>query len=126
MVLGVYQESTPSLSRALISGCVCLERSSDQAAYLGMLTVNPAAQRAGLGKQLIQAAESWIKARWASTCAIEMTVISVRSELIAFYERRGFSQTGERRPFPGYQDPERFGTPKRPDLEFVVLRKTLD
>ena len=46
-----------------------------------------------------------------------------RGELIAWYERRGYSRTGEERPFPAH-DP-RFGLPKRDDLAFVVLEKTL-
>ena len=52
-----------------------------------------------------------------------MTVIAQRHELIAWYERRGYRLTGERRPFPA-TDP-RFGLPKRDDLEFVVLEKLL-
>ena len=54
---------------------------------------------------------------------IEMTVIAQRDELIAWYERRGYALTGERRPFPAH-DP-RFGLPRRDDLEFVVMEKAL-
>ena len=43
--------------------------------------------------------------------------------LLAWYERRGYALTGERRPFPS-RDP-RFGRPRRDDLEFVVLEKRL-
>ena len=49
--------------------------------------------------------------------------ISVRDELIAWYERRGYSRTGKYKPFP-YGD-ERFGIPKRDDLRFEVLSKVL-
>ena len=52
---------------------------------------------------------------------MEMTVIAQREDLIAWYERRGYTRTGETRPFP-YGD-ERFGRPRRDDLVFVVLRK---
>jgi hypothetical protein len=52
-----------------------------------------------------------------------MTVIAQRVELIAWYERRGYSRTGETRPFP-YGE-ERFGRPRRDDLHFVVLAKSL-
>jgi hypothetical protein len=54
---------------------------------------------------------------------MEMTVINLRHELIAWYERRGYRPTGETGAFP-YGD-ERFGIPTRPDLEFVVLAKAL-
>jgi hypothetical protein len=51
-----------------------------------------------------------------------MTVISVRHELIAWYERRGYETTGEKKPFP--TDSAKFGLPKQ-DLEFVVMEKRL-
>ena len=51
-----------------------------------------------------------------------MTVISDRKELIDWYVRHGYSNTGERKPFH-FDDP-RFGQPKK-QLEFVVLEKTL-
>jgi hypothetical protein len=54
---------------------------------------------------------------------MRMTVIDLREELIAVYERRGYRRTGITRPFP-YGD-ERFGLPKRPDLRFEVLEKRL-
>ncbi len=50
---------------------------------------------------------------------MRMTVIRQRTDLIAWYGRLGFRSTGETEPFP-YGD-ERFGRPRRPDLEFVVL-----
>jgi hypothetical protein len=54
---------------------------------------------------------------------MHMTVISVREELIAWYERRGYRRTGRTTPFP-YGD-ERFGIPQRADLEFELLVKAL-
>ena len=54
---------------------------------------------------------------------MRMTVIDIRDELIAWYERRGYVRTGEHKPFP-YGD-ERFGIPKRDDLRFEVLYKAL-
>ena len=54
---------------------------------------------------------------------MEMTVITQRRELIAWYERRGYTVTGESRPFP--HSDERFGLPRRTDLVFEVLAKPL-
>jgi hypothetical protein len=54
---------------------------------------------------------------------MQMTVISVRDELIAWYERRGYTRTGIYSPFP-YGD-ARFGLPKRDDLRFELLLKVL-
>ena len=52
-----------------------------------------------------------------------MTVLHVRDTLIAWYQRRGYTLTGETKPFP--YDDNRFGTPLRDDLYFVVLEKHL-
>jgi GNAT superfamily N-acetyltransferase len=102
-------------------GCVHLERTGDDC-YLGMLTIKPTSQAGGLGRQLLEAAEQWAIEHWSSRI-MHMTVITQRAELIAWYERRGYRRTGERKPFP-YGD-DRFGLPRRDDLVFDVLRKPL-
>ncbi len=105
----------------LLRACVMLADKGDGLAYLGMLTVDPERQASGIGRIVLTAAEDHAGAFGAAR--VEMTVIAQRNELIAWYERRGYVQTGERRPFPAH-DP-RFGLPKRDDLAFVVLQKTL-
>jgi GNAT superfamily N-acetyltransferase len=85
-----------------------------------MLSVNPQIQANGIGKQLLQAAE--LHALQVNCIRIMMTVISLRTELISWYQRNGYVDTGVRKPFPN--DP-RFGTPVQP-LEFVVLEKRLN
>jgi len=107
---------------AKLAGCVHLER-TDEAVYLGMLTIRPTAQNTGLGRRILESGERWAVERWASRM-IYMTVIVQRTELIAWYERRGYVRTGERKPFP-YGE-ERFGLPRRDDLEFEVLQKSLE
>jgi len=102
-----------------IIGSVYLEK-QDKKLYLGMLTVSPELQGDGIGKKLMQAAESF--ARNAQINTISMIVISVRKELIAFYERRGYKKTGETKPFP-MTDPK-FGLPKQ-FLEFIVMEKEI-
>jgi GNAT superfamily N-acetyltransferase len=102
--------------------CCHLQR-QEKYAYFGMFAVRPVLQGAGLGKQVIAAAERWVVDNWGLG-EMRMTVISVRLELIEWYERRGYVRTGQTSPFP-YGD-ERFGVPKRGDLEFEVLRKDLD
>jgi len=103
--------------------CVHLEPLPGQAAYLGMLTVRPGGQARGLGRRLLAAAERWAAGHWG-TREIRMTVIAQRTELIEWYERRGYRATGETRPFP-YGD-ERFGQPRRPDLHFRVFSRRLE
>ncbi|MBB5925995.1 GNAT family N-acetyltransferase [Streptomyces echinatus] len=92
-------------------------------AYFGMFAVSPALQGAGLGKIVMAEAERQAREAWGAT-EMHMTVISVREDLIAWYERRGYRRTGKTSPFP-YGD-ERFGIPRRDDLEFELLVKNLD
>ena len=102
-----------------LQGCVYLEKQKEQL-YLGMLTVAPHLQNSGIGKQLLQAAEAY--ARQQNCTAVVMSVISVRHELIHWYERHGYQKTGATKPFP-HDDP-RFGIPKQ-RLEFLILEKSL-
>ena len=102
----------------LLKGCVYLEKTGNKM-YLGMLTVSPDEQAKGIGKKLLRESEKYAVAHNCS--AMTMTVISVRSELIAWYEKNGYYKTGERKPFP---TDIRFGIPKQP-LEFAVLEKNL-
>lgn len=102
-----------------IAGCVYLKNQQPKL-YLGMLTVKPDIQTQGIGKKLLAAAEDY--AREKGFGCIVMTVISKRHELIAWYRKRGYLLTGEKKPFPA-NDP-RFGIPKQ-ELEFVVLEKPL-
>lgn len=115
LLLAEAEESEPV-------GCVQVADLGDGLAYLGMLTVKPALQSAGLGRRLLAAAEALARDRFAAA-RMEMTVIRQRPELIAWYDRRGYAPTGETRPFP--LDDERFGQAFRRDLEFVVLEKAL-
>ena len=101
-------------------GSVHLEKQSD-AAWLGMLVVKPVLQGRGIGKRFMEAAERYARDTWG-TARMRMTVIRFRDELIAYYERRGYRRTGERRPFP--TDP-RYGIRKVEGLEFEVLEKRL-
>jgi ribosomal protein S18 acetylase RimI-like enzyme len=92
------------------------------AAYIGMVTVSPLKQSQGFGKQILQIAEDFAVKKWAVEYA-KMSVISKRTELLAYYERRGYVKTGETAPFPYGQ--EKFGIPKHDDLEFVIVKKRL-
>lgn len=96
-------------------GCVNVADRGSGLAYLGLLCIDPLRQAAGLGRQLIAAAEAHARDRFGCT-RIEMTVIDRRAELIAYYERRGYARTGETRPFPIALDPP---------LRMTVLAKPL-
>ncbi|MEV0143253.1 MULTISPECIES: GNAT family N-acetyltransferase [Streptomyces] len=101
--------------------CCQLEHRGE-AAYFGMFAVRPGLQGGGLGKLIIAEAERTAKEGWGVR-EMHMTVISVRDDLIAWYERRGYRRTGALTPFP-YGD-ERFGIPLRDDLAFELLAKNI-
>jgi ribosomal protein S18 acetylase RimI-like enzyme len=98
---------------------VCAE---GEAGYFGMFSVRPDLQGGGVGKALLAEAERVVRDDLRLP-AMRMTVIDLREELIAFYERRGYRRTGIKKPFP-YGDP-RYGLPRRDDLRFEVLEKIL-
>lgn len=103
---------------SILQGCVYLKKKNTQL-YLGMLTVSPELQAKGIGKKLLAGAENHALENGCGS--VVMTVISVRHELIAWYERHGYAPTGETEPFPS--GPE-FGLPKQP-LVFIVMEKKL-
>jgi N-acetylglutamate synthase-like GNAT family acetyltransferase len=101
-----------------IEGCVFLDIRGNRL-YLGMLSVSPALQAKGTGKELMKAAE--LHARKNNCEAIFMRVISIRDELISWYQRQGYQKTGATEPFPE-NDP--FGTPTR-TFHFDIMEKRL-
>jgi ribosomal protein S18 acetylase RimI-like enzyme len=103
----------------VLVGSVLL-RNEEAGAYIGMFAVRPMEQGHGLGRLLLALAESALREQFGVK-GVRMTVLRQRKELIAWYERRGYTCTGETEPFP-YGD-IRFGLPKRSDLEFLVMVK---
>ena len=108
-LLSAWDDDTPI-------GCVAVTDRGDGLSYLRQLCVEPNLQTGGIGSRLIAAAERVAATEFKAT-RIEMTVIDSRSELIAYYVRRGYRVTGERRDFPIAIDPPMFMT---------VLEKPLD
>ncbi len=99
-------------------GCVNLQQ-HQQKLYLGMFSVSPQLQGGGIGKHLLQAAEEF--AKHLHCVSIYMLVISVRTELIQWYERHGYKDTGERELF---KEDTITGKHLQP-LEFIVMEKEL-
>jgi GNAT superfamily N-acetyltransferase len=67
-------------------------RATPPRGYFGMLSVQPALQGTGLGRTLIEAAERYCIERGCTE--IDLTVVNLRTELPAFYERFGYQQSG--------------------------------
>jgi GNAT superfamily N-acetyltransferase len=88
--------------------------------YLGLFVVKPTIQGSGIGKQFMLAAERAAQAAWGIR-KMTMTVITVRAELLAFYERRGYRRTGKLIPFPA----DAQHRPKVAGLQMEYLEKNL-
>ncbi|MBB4199225.1 hypothetical protein CCR94_20960 [Rhodoblastus sphagnicola] len=80
-------------------GSVQLQKVSEGVGYLGMFVIRPGLQGRGLGRRFMREAEATARRRWGVT-RMTMSVIGLRSELIAYYQRCGYTLTGERLPFP--------------------------
>jgi N-acetylglutamate synthase-like GNAT family acetyltransferase len=84
-------------------GCVCVELRGDRA-YLGLLSIDPARQGAGLARQLNAAAEDYASeqgARW-----MDLRVVSPReAQLVPIYSKLGYAVTG-REEYPEWLVPK--------------------
>jgi GNAT superfamily N-acetyltransferase len=86
-----------SESQDTLIGCVYVEPRADARAYLGLLAVDLARQQSGLGSLLMDAAEDY--ARELGHRFMDINVVNLRQELMGFYQRRGYVETGTS-PFP--------------------------
>ena len=79
-----------------ISGCVYVEPRGERS-YLGLLSVDPSRQQAGLGSRLMTAGEQYC--RELGSRYMDIYIVNLRTELPAFYEHRGYIENGTT-PFP--------------------------
>lgn len=101
---------------------VHIQKQNETTCYLGMFAVRPTEQGHGIGKKILTTAENMAQQLWQCKC-MQMSVITLRTELIAWYERRGYQRTGSFKPFP--YGIARYGKPKRNDLLLEILEKNL-
>lgn len=99
-----------------IVACVYVELRGRRG-YFGMLAVDPARQGSGWGRALVQAAEDYCRRRCCT--AMDIDVLSLRTELPPFYEKLGYRQSGIEAFHPS--------RPLRPGIEChcVVMSKPL-
>jgi len=103
-----------SESDGTITGCVYVEIKGDRS-YLGLLAVDPKAQKSGLGSSLMSAAEN--HCRKVGSRFIDIKIVNLRKELPDFYHRRGYVETGTA-PFTA-------GLSPRLPCHFVKMSKAL-
>ncbi len=90
--------------------------------YFGMFAVEPTRQSRGIGGAVLDEIERIVRDDWGLDRLV-LVVLSVRTEMIELYLRRGFVPTGEVHRFP-YDEP-RYGNPRRDDLELLAMAKDL-
>jgi ribosomal protein S18 acetylase RimI-like enzyme len=106
------------VSNNSIVACVQIQQQGVDA-YIGMLTVSPSEQKIGLGKAMLDYAETYAIAEFSAERLI-MVVLSARHELMEFYLRRGYARTGEVRAYPVDSG---VGIPKTAGLMIETLAK---
>lgn len=74
-----------------LAGCVYVELRGERA-YLGLLSVDPARQKRGLGRRLVSAAEQF--ARDSGARFMDLTVVNLRTDLPPLYEKLGYAVAG--------------------------------
>ncbi|MBP5986777.1 MAG: GNAT family N-acetyltransferase [Azonexus sp.] len=83
---------------AEIVACVHV-KASECSAEIGMLAIDPGYQTKGLGKLMLECAERHAMEQFGAT-VFNISVLSSRLELIAFYERRAYIRTGQTMAYP--------------------------
>lgn len=96
---------------------------STTTAWLALFAVLPTTQKRGWGSQLVSHAERFAREEW-NAARMEFDVVNTRSQLRAWYEKKGYRPTGNAKPFayelhPGWQGV------LRDDLEFLDYGKSL-
>lgn len=109
------------LAGADLAACVHLEKHG-QDCRLGMFAVAPERQAQGIGKRLLDQAERHALEALACT-RMQMIVLGPRSDLLAFYQRRGYQWTGKDQEYPRHGIN---GTPRIEGLRLRTLFKQLD
>lgn len=99
-------------------GCVQIQVQG-QESHIGMLAVLPSVQAAGLGKKLLAEAECYAQSSFGAQLFV-LLVVADRRDLINFYMRRGYDETGDFQPYPTEAG---VGTPVDPNARLAVLHK---
>jgi len=84
----------------VLKGCISLTNQPElKSAYVGMFAVRPDLQARGYGKFILSTAENYVVDKW-NVDDMKLNVIMQKPELVAFYTRRDYADTGLREPFP--------------------------
>lgn len=104
-----------------LGGCALVDRHGQDVVHIGMIAVAPSKQNLGLGKLLIQDAEKHALNVFKATTA-NMYVLNGRPELMGWYNRLGYSETGQIEPFPASEGGSK---PLKEDAHLIEISKKL-
>jgi len=99
-----------------IVACVYAELRGDRG-YFGMLAVEPSRQGTGLGRAMIEAAEDYCRERGCQW--MDISVLTLRPELLPFYQRLGYVETRREAFYPSRPLKEGF------ECQSIVMSKAL-
>ena len=116
MVRGLMEKGKFLLAEdgQMLAGCVYVELRGERG-YLGMLSVEPARQKQGLGRQLMAAAENYF--REAGCRFSDLLIVNVRTDLLKMYHQLGYVETGT--------SPYENRFPTKMPVHFIAMSKPL-
>ncbi len=109
-----YFEKGVFLVAGEMAGCVYVELRGERA-YFGLLSVDPARQKGGIGGALIAAAEDYARAHGCRF--MDIRIVNLREELPAFYGKLGYTEAGTEEFTPG--------SPIKLPCHFIKMQKPL-
>jgi uncharacterized protein len=71
----------------------------DETLYIGLLQIDRDRQRRGIGAAACQALEREVAARWPWVRRLRLSVVRTNDQVLGFWRRMGFAETGEVRPW---------------------------
>lgn len=116
LIVGV--EGMAGVEEGNVVSCIAIKQLED-AVEFGTFAVAPALQGLGYGAQLLDFAEAHAR---RYRLPFQVCVVTQNTQLIRFYERRGYVRTGALLPYPTDQN---VGQPKRHDISLTQLVKPL-
>jgi ribosomal protein S18 acetylase RimI-like enzyme len=118
---GAVAIATDASSNDAIVACFTLGKKGHDFARFGWFVVAKEYQQRGIGRKILNHAEEYARKTW-NISKMELSALSNRQELIAWYMRNGYEKTGVTEPFPVAAHPVK-NLPE--DLCFVMLEKVL-
>ena len=88
---------------------------------IGTFAIDPTIQNLGYGREMLNYVEAYVAQSCSEVRDLIMYVLDVRSELIAYYQRRGYQITGHTEPYPVNAN---VGQPLVP-IQLIEMKKTI-